>query len=144
MSKKYISLMIVLLIAIISCKVICFFTWPNTMVSILYYILMAGFCFLSGRIKQSTMILGITFAVEMIPVTILSFVESAHEIGWLQCMGQFVVGSHAGLVGWIGSYEGVCETLPEWVYWAGIVGSYVVFMAVNIIGRRYRGKQWKS
>lgn len=138
MSKKYKGLMIILLITILSCKIICFFTWPNTVVSILYYILMAGFCFLSGRIKQSTMILGITFAVEMIPVTILSFVESAHEIGWILGIGQFIVGSHCGLVRWIGSYEGVCETLPEWVYWVGIIGSYVVFMAVNLIGRRYR------
>lgn len=138
MSKKYKSLIIILAIAVFSCKVICFFMWPNTAVSILYYILVAGLCFLSGRIKQSTAILGITFAVEMIPVTILSFVERAHEIGWILGIGRFIVGSHCGLVRWIGSYESVGETFPEWIYWAGIIGSYVAFMVVNLIGRKYR------
>lgn len=145
LSRRHRACTLVLLVSVLIMRIICFalrMTAGDCLGVIgsgVYYVLLAAFCFFTGRVKNSAYILSVAFLCELLLITLCSFLTA---LSWV---GGFLVSSHFSIMSLLRSLERVvfeydCYTFPDWIYAGCVALVYILMIAVNLIGKKLKNK----
>jgi len=142
-------LIIILSVLCLTVNIICVVVWrvypndlPLILTSLAYYLLLGVLCFFSGKMKRSTVILGAIFGFEIL-IELIAILFKFKIPAIIKILYYPIGTSNYAITEFIHSFEEIEEIISDWIYFAAFVAVQLLFLGINLAGKRILSKNNK-